>query len=232
MASLPPSGACVPAAITESTLSSVLYCPCCPHHLSYLSSSIAKIYPLISPFPSLPLSYFSPYQAFLSHCRLREVPDLTYAWMMLSPRVTQQLRRWGRGSRPRRVLSTACRPRPDDVNGGDMSSSLSSSDRNHCFRWKLLDYPILTKLEPDPHPHLAWSSLRPAGGHSPCHLGRTRTHVAPSDWPEYSDGPDNDTDGDLTNVPLDYGRLEGTKLCGAWIEKECYKILWGKDRQF
>lgn len=37
--------------------------------------------------------------------------------------------------------------------------------------------------------------------------------------PDLSDDPDDDTDEDIANVPLDYGRSEQTKVRGRRIEK-------------
>lgn len=37
--------------------------------------------------------------------------------------------------------------------------------------------------------------------------------------PDFSDDPDDDTDEDIANVPLDYGRSEKTKVRGRRIEK-------------
>lgn len=37
--------------------------------------------------------------------------------------------------------------------------------------------------------------------------------------PDFSDDPDDDTDEDIANIPLDYGRSEQTKVRGRRIEK-------------
>lgn len=40
---------------------------------------------------------------------------------------------------------------------------------------------------------------------------------------DFSDDPDDDTDEDLADVPLDYGRSEKTKVRGRRIEKRWHK---------
>lgn len=41
--------------------------------------------------------------------------------------------------------------------------------------------------------------------------------------PDFSDDPDDDTDEDLADVPLDYGHSEKTKVRGRRIEKRWHK---------
>ncbi|CAG8901459.1 unnamed protein product [Penicillium egyptiacum] len=41
--------------------------------------------------------------------------------------------------------------------------------------------------------------------------------------PDFSDDPDDDTDEDIANIPLDYGRAEGTKVRGVRIEQRWHK---------
>jgi hypothetical protein len=41
--------------------------------------------------------------------------------------------------------------------------------------------------------------------------------------PDFSDDPDDDTDEDIANVPLDYGRSDQTKVRGRRIEKRWHK---------
>lgn len=41
--------------------------------------------------------------------------------------------------------------------------------------------------------------------------------------PDFSDDPDNDTDEDIANIPLDYGRSEKTKVRGVRIEQRWHK---------
>lgn len=41
--------------------------------------------------------------------------------------------------------------------------------------------------------------------------------------PDFSDDPDDDTDEDLVDVPLDYGHSEKTKVRGRRIEKRWHK---------
>ncbi|KAJ5092144.1 hypothetical protein NUU61_007014 [Penicillium alfredii] len=41
--------------------------------------------------------------------------------------------------------------------------------------------------------------------------------------PDFSDNPNNDIDKDLTDIPLDYRRLDQTKVQGRRIEKRWYK---------
>ncbi|KAJ5443135.1 hypothetical protein N7445_004248 [Penicillium cf. griseofulvum] len=49
--------------------------------------------------------------------------------------------------------------------------------------------------------------------------------------PDFSDDPDDDTDEDIANVPLDYGRLEQTKVRGRRIEKRWDKYCRVKATQ-
>lgn len=45
----------------------------------------------------------------------------------------------------------------------------------------------------------------------------------PERLPDFSDDPNDDTDEDLTNVPLDYGRSVKTKRRGIRIEQRWHK---------
>lgn len=102
-----------------------------------------------------------------------------------------------RTSRHRRLL---CDASPEDTDGYS-SSGLSGSDSDDSdddvFDYESDDSCSTTLTEPEP-------AFQP-------HPGHTRPHAASSESPEYSDDPDDDTDEDLANVPLDYGRSEKTK---------------------
>lgn len=52
---------------------------------------------------------------------------------------------------------------------------------------------------------------------------KSRTSQAQVDLPDFSDDPDDDTDEDLANVLLDYGRGLKTKQRGERIEKRWHK---------
>lgn len=54
---------------------------------------------------------------------------------------------------------------------------------------------------------------------------RPRSERRPGSWAlaDYSDDPDDDTDADIQDVPLDYGRSENTKARGDRIEKRWHK---------
>lgn len=52
---------------------------------------------------------------------------------------------------------------------------------------------------------------------------KSRPSQAQVDLPDFSDDPDDDTDEDLADVPLDYGRGLKTKQRGERIEKRWHK---------
>jgi hypothetical protein len=99
--------------------------------------------------------------------------------------------------------------RGSDDKDGEMSSVSSPYDSDES------DYDsegscstALTEPEPEPLPRRS---------------GRTRLDDIPSESPDYSDDQDDETDEDLADVPLDYGRSDKTKLRGARMEKRWHK---------
>ncbi|KAH1396271.1 hypothetical protein KXV70_001089 [Aspergillus fumigatus] len=70
-------------------------------------------------------------------------------------------------------------------------------------------------------------SPKPAAVHGGRSLPRAQNKARPSqaqvDLPDFSDDPDDDTDEDLADVPLDYGRGLKTKQRGDRIEKRWHK---------
>ena len=50
-----------------------------------------------------------------------------------------------------------------------------------------------------------------------------RDRVCPDTLPDFSDDPDDDTDEDIANVPLDYGRSDRTLVRRARIEQRWHK---------
>ncbi|EED16662.1 hypothetical protein TSTA_017370 [Talaromyces stipitatus ATCC 10500] len=50
-----------------------------------------------------------------------------------------------------------------------------------------------------------------------------KTPAIPSQLPEYSDDPDDNTDEDIANVPLDFGRSKHSKKRTARIEERWHK---------
>lgn len=122
---------------------------------------------------------------------------------------------------------------PDDdydaaaVHEGDESGSSSDSDSDHSDD----DYErddgystTLTEPDSDAQPCLPapLHSQRPRDPPSSA-CKRKKTSVLPSELPEYSDDPNDDTDEDIANVPLDYGRSDNTKTRRSQI-----KTLWQK----
>lgn len=51
-------------------------------------------------------------------------------------------------------------------------------------------------------------------------FNRSQVPAISSRLPKYRDGPDDDTDEDIANVPLDYGRSEKTKTKEARIKEQ------------
>lgn len=56
-----------------------------------------------------------------------------------------------------------------------------------------------------------------------CSQGKTRNPRGPEYLPDFSDDPNDDTDEDLADVPLDYGRSVKTKRRGTRIEQRWHK---------
>lgn len=57
-----------------------------------------------------------------------------------------------------------------------------------------------------------------------------RGPVRSGNLPDFSDDPDDDTDEDIANIPLDYGRSEKTKVRGVRIEQRWHK--WANVLKF
>lgn len=71
-------------------------------------------------------------------------------------------------------------------------------------------------------PRPSWSSEQcegVSGSSKPNVRGPVRSGVLP----DFSDDPDDDTDEDIANIPLDYGRSEKTKVRGVRIEQRWHK---------
>lgn len=60
---------------------------------------------------------------------------------------------------------------------------------------------------------------RVSGSSKPSMRGPVRTGILP----DFSDDPDDDTDEDIADIPLDYGRSEKTKVRGVRIEERWHK---------
>lgn len=52
---------------------------------------------------------------------------------------------------------------------------------------------------------------------------RSQVPAISSRLPKYRDEPDDDTDEDIANIPLDYGRSGKTKIRGSRIEERWHK---------
>jgi hypothetical protein len=118
-----------------------------------------------------------------------------------------------RTPRRRRAL---CDTSPGDTDGY-LSSASSSLDPDEydddVFDYESDDSCSTTLTRPEP-------ALEPD---VPPRPGRTRPHPASSEAPEYSDDPDDDTDEDLANIPLDYGRSEKTIRRRIQIEERWHQ---------
>ncbi|EED14738.1 conserved hypothetical protein [Talaromyces stipitatus ATCC 10500] len=122
---------------------------------------------------------------------------------------------------------------PDDdydaaaVHEGDESSSSSDSDSDRSDDdYERDDGYSTTLTEPDSNAQPCLPALLPSQRlrNPPSSASkRKKTSVVPSELPEYSDDPNDDTDEDIANVPLDYGRSDNTKTRRSQI-----KTLWQK----
>lgn len=75
-----------------------------------------------------------------------------------------------------------------------------------------------TQTSPEP----SWSSEhcdRASRSFKPSVCGPVRSGILL----DFSDDPDDDTDEDIANIPLDYGRSEKTKVRGVRIEQRWHK---------
>ncbi|KAJ5651633.1 uncharacterized protein N7484_005356 [Penicillium longicatenatum] len=75
-----------------------------------------------------------------------------------------------------------------------------------------------TQTSPEPS-----RSSEQCGGVSCSSKHSVRSPIRSRDLPDFSDDPDDDTDEDIANVPLDYGRSEKTKVRGVRIEQRWQK---------
>jgi hypothetical protein len=122
-------------------------------------------------------------------------------------------------------LLDSCLPE-DDAAYGDDDEPSSSSDDESDYSDDEEDFqdgystPV-TEPESDVESHPK-ASQRPQK--SPVSASnRSQVPAISSRLPKYRDEPDDDTDEDIANVPLDYGRSGKTKIKGARIEERWHK---------
>ncbi|EED20636.1 hypothetical protein TSTA_038420 [Talaromyces stipitatus ATCC 10500] len=122
----------------------------------------------------------------------------------------------------------------DAVHEGDESSSCFDSDSDHSDDdYESGDGYSTTLIEPDsdtqPCLPVPLAPQQPRDSPSSASKGR-RAPAISSELPEYSDDPNDDTDEDLANVPLDYGRARieerWNKYCGVKVAEHGAPPKW------
>jgi len=108
-------------------------------------------------------------------------------------------------------------PRPPSL-PKDLSSETDSDSSEASFR----PYADVSDPESDTDP-----SSTDLTSPEPLRLPASRPHferrLGPRALADYSDDLDDDTDKDIQDVPLDYGRSENTKIRGERIEQRWHK---------
>jgi hypothetical protein len=102
---------------------------------------------------------------------------------------------------------------PNSVLSGYDSELSCGSDSDDIFDYESDGSCTTTVTEPE-------RELAHRPGPSVSHHPSSELLIEPL---EYSDDPNDDTDEDIANVPLDYGRSDKTKLRRAHIERRWHK---------